>query len=77
MGDLLASGLITLGITLGIMTVLLIGGFIADYILPHISLVNRFLNGLPLWNQNNNSGKEKRFEQTVICRCVQTCTKDF
>ena len=38
----------------GFLAVLGVGGIIADYVLPHIPFVQRFLESLPLWDDEDD-----------------------
>lgn len=42
--------LIFLGYTAAILLTLGIGGLIADYVFPHIPLIERFIDSLPEWD---------------------------
>lgn len=39
-----------LGYTAAILLILGIGGLIADYVFPHIPFIERFIDGLPEWD---------------------------
>lgn len=41
---------IFLGYTAAILLILGIGGLIADYVLPHIPFIERFIDSLPEWD---------------------------
>jgi hypothetical protein len=42
--------LIFLGYTAAILLILGIGGLIADYVFPHIPFIERFIDSLPEWD---------------------------
>lgn len=42
--------LIFLGYTSAILLILGIGGLIADYVFPHIPFIERFIDSLPEWD---------------------------
>lgn len=48
MGDLVV-GLVLM---LGFLAILAVGGLVADYILPHIKPLERWLETLPLWEDD-------------------------
>ena len=47
-----------LGYTAAILLILGIGGLIADYVFPHVPFIERFIDSLPEWDD------EERKEQT-------------
>ena len=42
--------MIFLGYTAAILLILGIGGLIADYVFPHIPFIERFIDSLPEWD---------------------------
>ena len=50
MGDLV----VNLAILCGFLAVLGVGGLIADYVFPHIPLIQRFLDTLPDWDEDED-----------------------
>ena len=48
--DLIGEALVDGLILSGFLVVLSIGAFIADHILPHIPLIQRYLDSLPDWD---------------------------
>lgn len=51
MEELLGEAVVGLGILSVFMAVLGIGGLIADYVFPHIPFIQRFLDSLPNWDE--------------------------
>ena len=54
MGDLV----VNLAILCGFLIVLGVGGLIADYVFPHIPFIERFLDTLPDWDEDENDFEE-------------------
>lgn len=49
MEDLLGEAVLALGLMSGFLLILGVGGLIADYVFPHIPFIQRFLDSLPDW----------------------------
>lgn len=49
MEDLLGEAVVALGLMSGFLLILGVGGLIADYVFPHIPFIQRFLDSLPDW----------------------------
>ena len=49
MEDLLGEAVINLGLLAGFLLILGIGGLIADYVFPHNTFIEKYLDSLPLW----------------------------
>lgn len=47
--DLLGEAVVALGLLAGFLLVLGAGGLIADYVFPHIPFIQRLLDSLPAW----------------------------
>lgn len=45
---------VNLAILCGFLAVLGVGGLIADYVFPHIPFIQRFLDTLPDWDENED-----------------------
>lgn len=52
-------------ILLGFLIILCVGALVADYILPHIGPLNRWLETLPLWDE----------EEEEVTRCSSSSTR--
>lgn len=52
--EMLDGAVILLIYLLGLFVVLAIGGFVADYILPHIPFIERWLDNLPDWDDEDD-----------------------
>lgn len=52
--DMLDEAVACLVIFVGFMLLLVIAGVIADYILPHIPFIQRWLDSLPDWDEEDN-----------------------
>ena len=53
MEDLLGEAVVNLGLLAGFLLILGVGGLIADYIFPHIPFIERFLDSLPYWEDED------------------------
>lgn len=53
MEELLGEAVVGLGILSAFLAVLGIGGLIADYVFPHIPFIQRFLDSLPDWEDED------------------------
>ena len=62
MEDLLGEAVINLGLLAGFLLILGIGGLIADYVFPHIPFIEKYLDSLPLWEDE----EEKEHETEVL-----------
>lgn len=51
MEELLGEAIVDLGILAAFLAVLGVGGLIADYVFPHIPFIQRFLDSLPNWDE--------------------------
>lgn len=49
----------------GLLCVLTIGGFIADYIFPHIRPLNRFIESLPMMEDDFDESEVSRKENAA------------
>lgn len=49
MEDLLGEAVVAMGLLSGFLLVLVVGGLIADYVFPYIPFIQRFLDSLPDW----------------------------
>ena len=49
MEDLLGEAVVALGLMSCFLLILGVGGLIADYVFPHIPFIQRFLDSLPDW----------------------------
>ena len=45
--DIMGDAAVVLAITSGFLLILTVGGFVADYVFPHIPLIQRFIDSLP------------------------------
>ena len=53
MEDLLGEAVVALGLLSAFLLVLGIGGLIADYVFPHTPFIERFLDSLPDWEDED------------------------
>lgn len=53
MEDLLGEAVVALGLLSVFLLVLGVGGLIADYVFPHIPFIERFLDSLPDWEDED------------------------
>lgn len=51
MEELMGEAVVGLGILSGFLAVLGIGGLIADYVFPHIPFIQKYLDSLPDWDE--------------------------
>lgn len=51
MEDLLGEAVVALGLLAGFLLVLGVGGLIADYVFPHIPFIEKYLDSLPDWEE--------------------------
>ena len=51
--ELLGDAVIALGILGVYLLILFVGGLISDYVFPHIPFIQRFLDSLPDWEDEN------------------------
>lgn len=49
MEDLLGEAVVAMGLLSGFLLVLGVGGLIADYVFPHIPFIEKYLDSLPYW----------------------------
>lgn len=51
--DMLDEAVVDLAILAAFLLILAAGGFIADYVFPHIPFIERFIDSLPNWDNEN------------------------
>ena len=51
--ELLDEAVVALAILTGYLLILFVGGLIADYVFPHIPFIQRFLDSLPDWKDED------------------------
>lgn len=51
--ELLDEAVVALAILTGYLLILFVGGLISDYVFPHIPFIQRFLDSLPDWEDEN------------------------
>ena len=51
--ELLDEAVVALAILTGYLLIPLVGGLISDYVFPHIPFIQRFLDSLPDWEDEN------------------------
>ena len=51
--ELLDEAVAALAILTGYLLILFVGGLISDYVFPHIPFIQRFLDSLPDWEDEN------------------------
>lgn len=67
MGDLV----VNLAILCGFLIVLGIGGLIADYVFPHIPFIERFLDTLPDWDEDEDDIEEGEMQDGKSRNCSE------
>ena len=67
MGDLV----VNLAILCGFLIVLSVGGLIADYVFPHIPFIERFLDTLPDWDEDENDFEEGEMQDGKSRNCSE------
>ena len=51
--ELLDEAVVALAILTGYLLILFVGGLISDYVFPHIPFIQRFLDSLPDWKDED------------------------
>ena len=58
--ELLDEAVVALAILTGYLLILCVGCLIADYVFPHIPIIQRFLDSLPDWDEEEDLTFERR-----------------
>ena len=67
LGDLV----VNMAILCGFLIVLGVGGLIADYVFPHIPFIERFLDTLPDWDEDENDVEEGEMQDGKSRNCSE------
>ena len=51
--DMLGEAVVGLAILTGLLLILTVGCIIADYVFPHIPFIERFIDSLPIWDDED------------------------
>ena len=54
--DLIGEAVVGLALMAGFLAVLGVGGLVADYVFPHIPFIQRYLDSLPDWDDEEEKG---------------------
>lgn len=54
--DLIGEAVVGLALMAGFLAVLGVGGLVADYVFPHIPFIQRYLDSLPDWDDEEEQG---------------------
>lgn len=54
--DLIGEAVVGLALMAGFLVVLGVGGLVADYVFPHIPFIQRYLDSLPDWDDEEEQG---------------------
>ena len=54
--DLIGEAVVGLTLMAGFLAVLGVGGLVADYVFPHILFIQRYLDSLPDWDDEEEQG---------------------